>query len=275
MNSPAKVLLLSLATLFIANSLYAGDYGDTFRCENPREIKTGADSTATNPVAATTFTTDLATAGKASEVPLPSDSTAIASGAASTISADSPDTGFRRLRKNTAYIEILGSGLNLASINYERSIRRDMNFRIGGSWFGYSTQLRYEDRGDDVLVGVFTIPVSVSTSMFGDRRQLELGTGLTFMSFTFAGGPFDVGYFDFEVDNRYLGLAMTGLVGYRVNVEEFMFRLSLSPTYMLTVNHELTGSLDELEAMDVLDFYEIFDFTGFRIIPGLSFGRRF
>lgn len=190
-------------------------------------------------------------------------------------SAGSANSGRYPYGRNAVYAEILGSTMNLMSANYERALRDDLHIRGGAAWFGFSTQLRYEERGKDVHVALWTLPVSVSKTLFGEKRQLEIGAGFTFMSFTFSGGPFDVGYFDIELDNRYLGLAATSTIAYRVNVEEFIFRIGVSPNYLVSLDHDVTGSLDELEALDVLDFTSILNFQGFSLFPGLSFGRRF
>lgn len=177
--------------------------------------------------------------------------------------------------KNSIYLELLGKTMNLVSLNLEHEFRRNFYVRAGASYLGYSSKLRYEDRDNDLHVGLFTLPFSVSHAFFGTTRQLEFGLGATYLAFSFNGGPFDVGYFDIELDNYYRGVALTSLIGYRVNVEDYMFRLGLTPLYMFSLAHTITGSLDELEALDVLDFREILHFRGWRFLPGLGFGRTF
>lgn len=177
--------------------------------------------------------------------------------------------------RNAAYVELLGSGMNLLSLNYERRLRNNLYARFGASWLGYSRELRYEDRGNDLFIDLFTIPASVSYTFFEGIRQLEVGGGLTYLSFTFDGGPFDIGYQEVELGNRYRGLAITSTIAYRVTTENYIFRIGLSPHYMLTLDAEITGFLYELHDRDLANLKDVFDWRGFRIMPGLSFGRMF
>ncbi len=180
-----------------------------------------------------------------------------------------------RTGKNALYAEILGNGMNVISLNYERSVRRNLHLRIGGSWIGYSDQIRYEDRGEDLFFDIYTIPSTVSYTLFDGFSQLELGGGLTFFSMNFSGGPFDIGYNDVELGNRYKGLAVTGIIGYRVSVHNYLFRIGISPHYMVTIDSEITGFFNELKERGALDLHDFLDFRGFRMVPGVSFGRTF
>ncbi|MDI6402840.1 hypothetical protein QLX67_12605 [Balneolaceae bacterium ANBcel3] len=180
-----------------------------------------------------------------------------------------------RTGKNALYVEMLGNALNILSLNYERSLQQNLHVRIGGSYFGFSTQLRYEDRGNDLFLHLATIPATVSYTFFDSHRQLELGLGLTLLSFSFDGGPFDGGYRDIELGSRYHGLALTGIIGYRISVHNYLFRIGISPHYMFTVDREVTGFFIELEERGEFNLQDLIDFRGFRLVPGLSFGRTF
>lgn len=176
---------------------------------------------------------------------------------------------------NAVFLELLGNTLNLAGVNYERTLRDRIHLRAGASRLAYVDEVTYEETGEDVRIKLHTVPVSVSYSVFRGTRNLELGLGATLFSFDFRGGPYDVGFNDIELGSRFLGIALTSTVGYRLSLENYLFRIGLHPFYMLTIHSEISGFFEELNDRGVLDFRDIVDPRGFRIIPGISFGRRF
>ncbi len=188
---------------------------------------------------------------------------------------DSESNPLERSGRNAVYVEMLGNAINLLSINYERSLQDNLHARIGFSYFSFSDELRYEDRGDDLFVDVFSIPASVSYTLFEGVRQLELGLGLTYVGFSFNGGPYDLGYEDVELGNRYRGLALTSIISYRVSVSDYLFRIGLYPYYMITIDSELTGFFHELDDRGAINLNDFLDLRGFQWMPGLSFGRSF
>jgi hypothetical protein len=179
------------------------------------------------------------------------------------------------VQRNAVFVEMFGNTLNLFGVNYERTLRDRIHLRVGASRLTYVDEITYEETGEDVSIKLHTVPVSVSYSFFRGIRKLELGVGATLFSFDFWGGPYDVGYNDIELGNRYLGVALTSTIGYRLSLENYLFRIGLHPFYMLTMHNEISGFFEELEDRGVLDFRDIIDPRGFRIIPGISFGRRF
>ncbi len=188
----------------------------------------------------------------------------------SNIQVDSPP-----VQKNAVFMEMFGNTLNLFGVNYERTLRDNIHLRVGASRLTYVDEITYEETGEDVSIKLHTVPVSVSYSLFSGIRRLELGLGATLFSFDFWGGPFDVGYNDIELGNRYFGIALTSTIGYRLSLENYLFRIGLHPFYMLTMHNEISGFFEELDDRGVLDFRDIIDPRGFRVIPGISFGRRF
>lgn len=187
----------------------------------------------------------------------------------------SPSHTYQRTGKNALFVELLGNGINVYTLNYERALRSNFHARIGASWIGYSDQLRYENRGKDLFFDLYTIPASVSVTLFEGFSQLELGAGLTFFSMKFEGGPFDIGYHDMELGKRYRGLALSTIIGYRVSIHNYLFRIGLSPQYMFTLDRDISGFFTELKERGAFDLYDYLEFQGFRIIPGISFGRTF
>ncbi len=189
---------------------------------------------------------------------------------------DTPETpGLSAPNRNALYIEILGSSINLYGLNYERTVRDNIHFRLGASRFTYVDEITYEETGEDISVKLHTIPVSVSYSFFSGIRKLELGAGVTLFHFEFWGGPYPVGYNDIEIGNRFLGLAVTSNISYRLVLENYLFRIGLHPLYMIPIQNEISGFFEELDDRGVLDFRDIVDPRGFMVIPGVSFGRRF
>ncbi len=176
---------------------------------------------------------------------------------------------------NALYIEILGSSINLYGLNYERTVGDNIHLRIGASRFTYVDEITYEETGEDISVKLHTIPASVSYSFFNGIRKLEVGAGATLFHFDFWGGPYPVGYNDIELGNRFMGLAVTSNIGYRLVLENYLFRIGLHPLYMIPIHNEISGFFEELDDRGVLDFRDIVDPRGFMVIPGVSFGRRF
>jgi len=178
-------------------------------------------------------------------------------------------------RQNAVFVEMFGTTLNLFGINYERTFRYNLHFRIGASRLTYVDEITYEETGEDISIKLHTLPFSVTRSFFSGIRKLELGVGATLFHFDFWGGPYDVGYNDIELGNRFFGLALTTTVGYRLSLENYLFRIGLHPLYMFPIHNEISGFFEELDDRGVLDFRDIIDPRGFMIIPGVSFGRRF
>ncbi|MDG5766346.1 hypothetical protein QA596_02625 [Balneolales bacterium ANBcel1] len=237
-----------------------GEFGNT--------AASGNDATPEPPDGGDTLTAAEADDAHGPEAPNPSADTIHETA----LRAASP---LQRTGRNAVFAEVLGSAINLYAIYYERALRENLHARIGASWIGYSDQVRYEDRGEDLFFDLYTIPAGLSLTLFEGINQLELGVGLTFFSMKFEGGPFDLGYNDVELGNRYKGVAVTTVIGYRVSVHNYLFRIGLSPHYMITINSELSGFFDELKDRGALDLHDYLDFKGFRMIPGLSFGRTF
>lgn len=190
-------------------------------------------------------------------------------------SASSDRIEKNKINNHAAYIEIMGSAMNFFSLNYEYHLRDNLHLRLGGSYLGFSSELRDENEGNDLFIRLRTLPVTLSRTLFDKPRQFEFGGGATLLSYTFTGGPYHVGYFDIELGNRYRGIALTGMVNYRITAENFLFRIGLFPHYMLTLNSEVSGYFEELDERGVTNFESVLDLRGFRIIPGLSFGRTF
>lgn len=188
---------------------------------------------------------------------------------------DPEDNPLQRDGRHAVYVEMLGNAINLLSVNYERSLHENLHARIGFSYFGFSDELRYEDRGDDLFVDVYTVPASISYTLFEGVRQLELGLGLTYFGFAFDGGPYDLGYEEVELGNRYRGLALTSIISYRITVQDYLFRIGLYPFYMVTLDSELTGFFHELDDRGAINVNDFLDLRGFQWMPGLSFGRSF
>ncbi len=178
-------------------------------------------------------------------------------------------------RQNAVFVEMFGATLNLFGINYERTFRDNLHFRVGASRLTYVDEITYEETGEDISIKLHTVPFSVTRSFFSGIRQLEVGAGITLFHFDFWGGPYDVGYNDIELGNRFFGLALTTTVGYRLSLENYLFRIGLHPLYMFPIHNEISGFFEELDDRGVLDFRDIIDPRGFVIIPGVSFGRRF
>lgn len=183
--------------------------------------------------------------------------------------------GLEREGKNALYVEFFGSTINPFGLNFERKINENTHLRIGASYLGYSSKYRYEEGENDFYVRMLTIPVSYGYTFLEGIRQIEANAGLTFLTFSFEGGPYDIGYQDVEFGNQYMGLALTGYVGYRVSVYKYLFRIGVSPHFMLTIDNEVTGVFDELDARGIIDFNDHLEFDGFRFMPSLSFGRTF
>jgi len=177
--------------------------------------------------------------------------------------------------KNAVFVEMFGSTLNLFGINYERTFRDKLHVRIGASRLTYVDEITYEETGEDISIKLHTLPVSVTHSFFSGIRKLELGVGATLFHFDFWGGPYDVGYNDIELGNRFVGLALTTTIGYRLSLENYLFRIGLHPLYMFPIHNEISGFFEELDDRGVLDFRDIIDPRGFMVVPGVSFGRRF
>jgi len=176
---------------------------------------------------------------------------------------------------NAVFLEMFGATINLFGINYERTLRENLHFRIGASRLTYVDEITYEETGEDISIKLHTVPFSVTRSIFSGSRRLELGAGVTLFHFDFWGGPYDVGYNDIELGNRFVGLALTTTLGYRLSMENYLFRIGLHPLYMFPIHNEISGFFEELDDRGVLDFRDIIDPRGFMIIPGVSFGRRF
>ena len=176
---------------------------------------------------------------------------------------------------NAVFLEMFGATINLFGINYERTFRYNLHFRIGASRLTYVDEITYEETGEDISIKLHTVPFSVTRSIFSGSRRLELGAGVTLFHFDFWGGPYDVGYNDIELGNRFVGLALTTTLGYRLSMENYLFRIGLHPLYMFPIHNEISGFFEELDDRGVLDFRDIIDPRGFRVIPGVSFGRRF
>ena len=176
---------------------------------------------------------------------------------------------------NAVFLEMFGATINLFGINYERTLRENLHFRIGASRLTYVDEITYEETGEDISIKLHTVPFSVTRSIFSGSRRLELGAGVTLFHFDFWGGPYDVGYNDIELGNRFVGLALTTTLGYRLSMENYLFRIGLHPLYMFPIHNEISGFFEELDDRGVLDFRDIIDPRGFRVIPGVSFGRRF
>lgn len=181
----------------------------------------------------------------------------------------------QRQGNNALYVELLGNGINLFGLNYERTVRPNVHLRGGATYLGFSRKYRYEEGDDDMYIGLASFPLSASYTFFEGIRQLEVSGGVTLFAFQFEGGPFEVGYQDIEFGNRYHGLALTTYIGYRISVQKYLFRIGVSPYYMLTLHSDVSGILEELDDRGILEFRDILDFNGFRFIPGLSFGRTF
>jgi len=178
-------------------------------------------------------------------------------------------------QNNAVFLEMFGATLNLFGLNYERTLRENLHFRIGASRLTYVDEITYEETGEDISIKLHTVPFSVTRSFFSGSRRLEVGAGVTLFHFDFWGGPYDVGYNDIELGNRFFGVALTTTVGYRLSLENYLFRIGLHPLYMFPIHNEISGFFEELDDRGVLDFRDIVDPRGFRIIPGVSFGRRF
>ena len=176
---------------------------------------------------------------------------------------------------NAVFLEMFGTTINLFGLNYERTLRDNLHFRIGASRLTYVDEITYEETGEDISIKLHTVPFSVTRSFFSGSRRLEVGAGVTLFHFDFWGGPYDVGYNDIELGNRFFGVALTTTVGYRLSLENYLFRIGLHPLYMFPIHNEISGFFEELDDRGVLDFRDIVDPRGFRIIPGVSFGRRF
>jgi len=178
-------------------------------------------------------------------------------------------------QQNAVFVEMFGATLNLFGVNYERTFRNNLHIRIGASRLTYVDEITYEETGEDISIKLHTFPLSMSYTFFSGIRKLELGAGVTLFHFDFWGGPYDVGYNDIELGNRFFGLAITTTVGYRLSLENYLFRIGLHPLYMFPIHNEISGFFEELDDRGVLDFRDIIDPRGFMIIPGVSFGRRF
>jgi hypothetical protein len=186
------------------------------------------------------------------------------------------ETGSAHITRNNAvFVEMFGSTLNLFGVNYERTFRNKLHVRAGASRLTYVDEITYEETGEDISIKLHTLPFSVTRSFFSDIRKLELGVGATLFHFDFWGGPYDVGYNDIELGNRFVGLALTTTIGYRLSLENYLFRIGLHPLYMFTIHNEISGFFEELDDRGVLDFRDIIDPRGFMVVPGVSFGRRF
>lgn len=178
-------------------------------------------------------------------------------------------------QNNAVFVEMFGTTLNLFGVNYERTLRENLHFRIGASRLTYVDEITYEETGEDISIKLHTVPFSVTRSFFSGSRHLEMGAGVTLFHFDFWGGPYDVGFNDIELGNRFFGVALTTTVGYRLSLENYLFRVGLHPLYMIPIHNEISGFFEELDDRGVLDFRDIIDPRGFIIIPGVSFGRRF
>ena len=265
MKHLAKVLFLSSVSIIFGPSLYAGDannskeVSDTLHYSYTRIITDdGGSDTSDLTGAKITIETDDSVTTRDPD-----------------FDRINPPDVLARQGKNAIYLEILGNSLNLVSLNYERMLSNKLFVRLGGSYFGFSRKFRYEGDNDDLFIDLYSVPASVSITLLEGIRQIELGAGATLFSFSFWGGSYDVGYHDIELGNQYMGLALTTIVGYRVSIKDYLFRFGLSPYYMITLDSELSGFFEEMEDRGIMEFHDWLDFRGFRVIPGLSFGRSF
>jgi len=109
---------------------------------------------------------------------------------------------------NVVFAEALGNGL-LYPINYERVFGdRSYGLRAGASYFTHSVST-YGGSGNLVLV---SFPLVASYYVGWEQHKVQLGLGATIL---YLGASTDSQNVKFESDKAGLGVAATGVFGYR------------------------------------------------------------
>ena len=115
---------------------------------------------------------------------------------------------WQRSAPNVLFVEALGNGL-LYSVNYERLIERwRIGLRAGASFFTYSVS-SYERSGNLTIV---SFPLVASYYLRWREHNLQLGLGASVL---YDGAASDSQGISFGGDGSGLGLAATGVIGYR------------------------------------------------------------
>jgi hypothetical protein len=129
-----------------------------------------------------------------------------------------------RKAPNVVFAEALGSGL-LHSLNYERLFDSvHLGIRGGASYFTYSTS-SYDRTGNLVLV---SFPAVASYYLGWRSHNLQLGLGATVL---YSGVATDSRGTEFQSERSGLGLAASGVIGYRYLPRDggVMFGLAFTP----------------------------------------------
>lgn len=125
---------------------------------------------------------------------------------------------------NLVFAEALGNGL-LYSIDYERMVDAwNVGFRAGFSFFTYAVS-SYGGSGNLTLVSA---PLVASWYWGPKSHKLQLGLGATIL---YLGGSSDSEGTEFAGDRAGLGVAATGVIGYRFVPRDggFSFGLGFTP----------------------------------------------
>ncbi len=122
--------------------------------------------------------------------------------------AADPDTLHTRPIAHAAFVEALGNGL-LYSANYELLVRPwNVGFRVGSSFFTYKVS-SVTGSGNLTLL---TFPLIANYYLGPPHHKLQLGLGATVI---YLSASSDSTGTKFEGSGAGLGIAATGVVGYR------------------------------------------------------------
>lgn len=144
--------------------------------------------------------------------------------ATATAAAQQPEPEEAPPASNLVFAEALGNGL-LYSIDYERMVDAwNVGFRAGFSFFTYGVS-SYGGSGNLTLVSA---PLVASWYYGPKSHKLQLGLGATLL---YLGGSSDSQGTEFAGDRAGLGVAATGVVGYRFvpRTGGFSFGLGFTP----------------------------------------------
>lgn len=126
--------------------------------------------------------------------------------------------------RNVVYIELLGNGAYLYSLNYERNVYRSVWGRIGGSY------------GTIIFSPVVTFPTGISYLIGREGNYFEIGLGATFVYIK--DNSFDL-FNDEDTEESHFGVSPTGTLGYRYQPmqNDLFFKIAFTP-FISTLTHK-------------------------------------
>lgn len=176
---------------------------------------------------------------------------------AASLSAQSESSG-KAPSANTLFLEVGGHAIY--TLNYERFLRPDISVRMGGSFIGFrisDSDPDFNDEEGNTKFRFLAFPVSVQKYFGSGMHMLETGIGACY--YHIQADVSESTYASMMSDLLFDGYSFSAIMGYRyTSNRNFVARIALYPGYF----HRRKSNFET-------------DTSGFRLVPGISFGKAF